>query len=376
MGYFFYPKFFLYICNMKIGICFGGYCPMHRGHLDAIMRAKKENDIAYVIVCGYNNEERAGNINMTLKERTAIVRKIFKNDDIIKVISINDTELGIDESMCDINWVIWQKEVIRQLKITPSHKGVSITWYVAEPYYKEMLEKHNLLNANVTLIDKVVPVSGTLIRENPLKYWKYIVREYRNNLCHNILITGTASEGKTTLVRDISTYFGISHSEEFGRDNLLTKCKTDTDLTADDFVDFLIGQSVDMCERIRNNDQGVFISDTDNLVTLMYAKAYIDDPNVPITKEEYENKVYPAAKSLENRVKWDKIFLLPPKNKFVDDGCRYMKQSSFEERINNYEILERLLKVFDVWDKVEILNGDYLSNFERVKNYINVLYGE
>ena len=53
---------------------------MHRGHLDAIMRAKKENDKCFVIVCGYDNEERAGNINMTLKERTAIVRKIFAND--------------------------------------------------------------------------------------------------------------------------------------------------------------------------------------------------------------------------------------------------------------------------------------------------------
>jgi cytidyltransferase-like protein len=72
---------------------------MHRGHLDAIMRAKKENDKVFVIVCGYDNEERAGNINMTLKERTAVVRKIFKNDEIINVMSINDTELGIDESM-------------------------------------------------------------------------------------------------------------------------------------------------------------------------------------------------------------------------------------------------------------------------------------
>lgn len=360
----------------KIGICFGGYCPMHRGHLDAIMRAKKENDKCFVIVCGYDNEERAGNINMTLKERTAIVRKIFANDEIINVLSINDTQLGIDESMCDKNWVIWQKEVMRQLKITPSHDGVSITWYVAEPYYKEMLEKHNLLNARTTLIDKVVPVSGTYIRQNPIKYWKYIVREYRNNLCHNILITGTASEGKTTLVRDISTYFGIQHSEEFGRDDLLKKGKVDTDLTADDFVDFLVGQSLDMRKRVFNNDNGVFISDTDNLVTLMYALAYVDDPNIPITKEEYESKVFPVAKSLEGRVKWDKIFLLPPKNKFVDDGSRYMKQASIDERIANFNKLTELLKQFGLWDKVEILDGSFLTNFNRVKDYINSVYDE
>ena len=360
----------------KIGICFGGYCPMHRGHLDAIMRAKKENDKCFIIVCGYDNEERAGNINMTLKERTAIVRKIFSNDEIINVLSINDTQLGIDESMCDKNWIIWQKEVMHQLKITPSHGGVSITWYVAEPYYKEMLEKHNLLNARTILIDKVVPVSGTYIRQNPIKYWKYIVREYRNNLCHNILITGTASEGKTTLVRDISTYFGIQHSEEFGRDDLLNKGKVDTDLTADDFVDFLVGQSLDMRKRVFNNDNGVFISDTDNLVTLMYALAYVDDPNIPITKEEYENKVLPVAKSLEGRVKWDKIFLLPPKNKFVDDGSRYMKQASIDERIANFNKLTELLKQFGLWDKVEILDGSFLSNFNRIKDYINSVYDE
>ena len=29
---------------MKIGITFGGYCPMHQGHLDLIMKAKEDKD--------------------------------------------------------------------------------------------------------------------------------------------------------------------------------------------------------------------------------------------------------------------------------------------------------------------------------------------
>ena len=148
---------------------------MHRGHLDGIMRAKKENDKVFVIVCGYNNEPRAGNINMTLKERTAIVRKIFRNDEIINVLTINDSDLGIDESMSRENWIVWQNKVAELLYDTIKYKD-EITWYVAEPFYKEMLEKYNILKANVTLIDKVVTVSGTVIRDTPLKYWNRMRR--------------------------------------------------------------------------------------------------------------------------------------------------------------------------------------------------------
>ena len=51
----------------KVAICFGGYCPLHQGHMDVIMRAKKENDYCIVIVCGYDNEPRGWEINLNLK---------------------------------------------------------------------------------------------------------------------------------------------------------------------------------------------------------------------------------------------------------------------------------------------------------------------
>ena len=49
-----------------------------------------------------------------------------------------------------------------------------------------------------------------------------------------------------------------------------------------------------------------------------------------------------------------------------------------KERNKNYNILVQLLKDFGWWDKVEIINGNFLENFETVKNYISekIEYGK
>lgn len=101
---------------MKVGITFGGYCPMHTGHLDLIMRAKKENDVCYVIVCGYDNEPRANETGLTLNRRFSLVKQMFKGDEQIRVLQVNDTKLGIDESMSESNWDIWLNCVQGQIK--------------------------------------------------------------------------------------------------------------------------------------------------------------------------------------------------------------------------------------------------------------------
>ena len=57
----------------------------------------------------------------------------FKNDEQIFVDYINDTKIGIDESMSDNNWRIWQKEVKHILGnawIYPSeNRKFEINWY-------------------------------------------------------------------------------------------------------------------------------------------------------------------------------------------------------------------------------------------------------
>lgn len=372
---------------MKIGITFGGYCPMHQGHLDLIMKAKKENDICFVVVCGYNNEPRANEIGLTLNRRYTLVKQMFKNDEQIKVLCVNDTNLGIDESMSESNWDIWLNCVARQIEDYEFENsrlfyGKSIyTWYVGEQLYADSLNKRVFKMGDITtfsIIDKVEyierfknNISATMIRKNPIKYWNKIAWVFRPYFSTNILITGTASEGKSTLTRDIATYFGIPYSEEYGRTYMEFYSKSDTDLTINDFQEFLIEQRRDTKAKIESpGNNGIVISDTDNIVTLMYAQAYVEDNNIDLTEDDYKT-LETLAWNIKRGIQWDKIFLLPPKNKFVDDGSRYMVQSSMEERTKNYNRLVNLLKQFGWWDKVEIINGDYLENFESVKNYIN-----
>ena len=370
---------------MKVGITFGGYCPMHQGHLDLIMKAKKENDICYVIVCGYDNEPRATETGLTLNRRFSLVKQMFKDDEQIRVLQVNDTKLGIDESMSESNWDIWLSCVARQINnaevILNTSEYINYTWYVGEKSYVTSLEKRkydkftfagwNIID-NVVYVERTInPISATMIRENPIKYWNKIAWAFRPYFSTNILITGTASEGKSTLTRDIATYFGIPYSEEYGRTYMEFYGKSDTDLTINDFQEFLIEQRRDTKAKIESpGNCGVVISDTDNLVTLMYAQAYVEDPNIDLTEDDYKT-LETLAWNIKRGIQWDKIFLLPPKNKFVDDGCRYMEQSSMEERQKNFDKLVNLLHQFGWWDKVEVINGDYLENFETVKNYIN-----
>lgn len=154
---------------MKIGVCFGGYCPMHLGHLSVIKKAYEENDKLILIVCGYDNEQRAKEINMDLGTRTSIINTLKNSYTNIDVYSINDTELGIDESCSDNNWKIWTNKV---REISGWNDDNEYTWYVAEPDYKIALEK---LGYNIILMDRSkIPITGTMIRKQPYVYWDYI----------------------------------------------------------------------------------------------------------------------------------------------------------------------------------------------------------
>ena len=92
------------LVGSNVGVVLGAFCPLHQGHLDLIMQAKKENDAGcIIIVCGYKKDK--GNPLMPLEDRYRYVREFFQDDDLVAVYYINDDELGIAEKTNE--WDIW-----------------------------------------------------------------------------------------------------------------------------------------------------------------------------------------------------------------------------------------------------------------------------
>ena len=350
-----------------VGVVFGSFAPLHQGHLDLIMRAKKENSGgALVIVCGYDGDK--GEPLMPHSKRYRYVREFFADDDLVAVYAINDTEIGIDKY--PNGWTGWLLEFDKIYKKAVADFNTKITWYVGDKnYYNDLTDRY----FNAVLVDRISdnPISATMIRQNPIKYWDKITFPFRRIFSTNILITGTASEGKSTLVTDLGKYFNAPHSHEWPRDYMEQSCVSDWELDCTDFLAFLEGQYNHNRECINSpGNHGVFFADTDSLVTNMYAQYYSKDPSCILTEEEYERVIKPVAYDYAKKSRWDKIFCVVPHGIFVDDHTRFMNHSGLKERQELFDILKQSLIDVGDWDKVTILDGNYYENFMTVVKYV------
>lgn len=356
-----------------VGVVFGSFAPLHQGHLDLIMRAKKENDGGcIVIVCGYDGDK--GEPLMPHNKRYRYVREFFADDDLVAVYAINDTELGLGQY--PNGWTGWMKEFNDIWKKATNHFGYDNedlgisrpkrVWYVGDKTYQDDLI--NMWNEKAILVDRTSdnPISATMIRNNPIKHWDKITFPFRRVFSTNILICGTASEGKTVMTADLGKYFNAPYSWEWPRDYIRESCLSDWEFEGTDFMAFLDGQ-YNLNKKLINSpaNHGIFFADSDSMVTRMYAEYYAKDETCALTQEEFD-KVAIMADEITRKCKWDKIYLLCPHGTFVDDHERFMAHSGMQERQELFDILCKNIKESGNWDKVTILDGGYYENFKTI----------
>lgn len=361
----------------RIGIVFGTFAPMHQGHLSAILRAKKECDGVIVVCCGNNTDDKGSAIGLTLTKRYQYAREFFKDDDLIAVYAVHDP----GESVYSFEgWGPWMESFKTDVwSVAVENPLAHKVWYVGEPLYFQDLKS---LCHDVVLLDRAEnPISATMIRKQPLKFWDKIVPTFRRHFSHNILIIGTASEGKTHLTRDLAKYFGTSWAHEWPRDYMERYQILDPDLTALDFVMFLTGQHQHIRERIDSpENRGVFFCDSNAETTMMYAAHYEKDKDFAFGSWE---SLWDLVDILdEYGPTWSHIFVLLPSEGFEDDHTRYMGHSDMANRKKMADWLRTYMTGGSTWEEVDEMEIDrrkditfldgsnYKKNFDKIVSYV------
>ena len=342
----------------RVGVVFGTFAPMHQGHLDLIMRAKKECDGGCMVIVDGRRGDRGGEL-LPLKRRYRYVRELFADDDLVSVYPIDEDELGIEDYPNG-----WDKFIEEVDHLIFSGAMGEPVFYVSEAEYEEHLKA---LGRDVVMLDRAEnPISGTMIRRNPIKHWDKIARPFRRVFSTNILICGTASEGKTTLTQDLGKYFNAPYSYEYARKYMKESYVSEWELDGADYLAFVDGQyqlNKKMINSAQNN--GIFFADSDSMTTRMYAEYYSKDPSIELTEAEFQ-EVAVACDSITAKCKWDKIYILCPHGIFVDDHTRYMAFSAMKERKEMFDILCKNIKAAGNWEKTTILDGGYWENFKKI----------
>ncbi|WP_304126637.1 AAA family ATPase [Gemella sanguinis] len=377
----------------KLAVVFGTFAPMHIGHVDLITRAKRENDAALVFVSGTNTEEDRGTrVGLYLKRRFRYVREVFHDDELVVVDKLD--EEGI---ISEQNWF----EILHKLiKENTDYQFEKITFYIGEEKYQKPLLSYfeNVFNdeyllgksdtessdsiikkeVGIKIIDKsIIPVSSAEILKKPLAHWRYITKPFRRHFTKKVLVVGSASGGKTTLIKDLGRIFNAPVSLEYARYYQGVHNVRDDELDTNDYIRLFAYQNHQTSNIIDSGSHpGIVFVDTNATVTMAYVDYYLKDV---ISEEEYQalNLSYKVAVSKE---KWDLIVLIPPKSAYVNDGFRDMSMSSQDIRDDFTNHLIELLKRDGFEDKLLILDSEpdtfFIENYEKtieaIKTRLNI----
>ena len=346
----------------KVAVVFGTFAPLHQGHIDLIQRAKRQCDRVCVIVSGYKGD-RGEEVGLPLQKRFRYIREGFSNDELTQIYKLDETELP----RYPLGWEPWLKTALETIQY--DSKREDLVFFVGEKTYQEELEARGF---EARLQERQFGISGTLIRENPSKYWKYIAQPFRRQFTKKVLIMGSASNGKTTLAKDLARFYDAPVSLEYAREYQIRNNVRDDELTPKDYYYLLLGQYDQTSKLIDSSaNRGLVIADTNSLVTKGYYDYYmeVEGPETSMT-DTFDNLFV----SILAKEKWDLILFVQPIGSYVNDGFRDMTMADDEIRTSFSNHLDHLRHQYLSDIPTAYLGQDYLGNYEEAKRVIDTIY--
>ena len=277
---------------MTRGLVLGKFLPYHAGHAHLIRTARAAVDELVVLVCSVEREPIPGAL------RFGWVRDSHPD---CRVVHVAEEVPQAPEDHPDF-WPIWTDLIAR-------YAGPIDTVFTSESYGDELGRRIGARHVPVDLDRLTVPVSGTMIRANPLRYWEHLPPVVRPYFAKRVVLLGTESTGKTTLSAWLAKRFETAWVEEYGRGYCDTRPALT--LTLPDFEAIAWGQATWEDDAAFGANR-VLICDTDLHTTATWSDLVIG------TRPEW---LTAAARARHYDLV---LLLLDSDTAWVDDGTRVL----------------------------------------------------
>ncbi|TCC94595.1 ATPase [Pedobacter frigiditerrae] len=308
--------------------------PIHNGHIALIKYAKSYCDELIVSMSYTFND------TIDSKLRYNWIREIFKDEPRIKVELILD-DFDVEELALPERTKIWANKM---KKVYPPVDVVISSEDYGVPFAENLGAECLIFNQE----RNVFPVSATLIRNNPFKYWDFIPAVVRPYFVKKICLYGPESTGKSTMAEKMAKLYNTEFVPEVARELIVNN-----DLTEDDFLRIAVAQTQRVIEKTKTANKLLFC-DTDVITTQIYAKHYLG---------------YQLSELLEfeKLISYDQYFLLNTDVAWVADNLRDLG----DRREEMYTLFEQeLLKRNINYISIE---GNYEQRESIIKSFIDEL---
>ncbi len=320
---------------MPKGFVFGKFLPFHKGHQRLIDYAISRCDQLDVIVCSNDSEAIPGPV------RVNWISVCYVNQPKVQVrlVEYCEDELSSSsESSRDASraWAAVFKRNVPDASIV----------FTSEPYGDYVAQYMGIEHHAVSpLRDETIP-SGTQIRGNPFIHWDALPDIVRPHFVRKVVVGGTESTGKTTLVKNLARHFETNYVAEAARDIVVATGRC----TFEDLQKVVVAHAIAIQEALLNSNRLLFI-DTDVHTTISYGQFLFGRS---LSVPEWAENVNAA----------DDYFFLDNDVEFVQDGTRLSHTERDRLHLAHLEVLK------DRGVDFSIVSGNWQERFDEVRNRI------
>lgn len=194
---------------------------------------------------------------------------------------------------------------------------------------------------------KRYPVSATLIRQDPFRYWEFIPSAVRPYFIKKICLYGPESTGKSTLAKVLAEKYHTELVPEVARELIVSN----TTFTLDDIIRIGYAQLERVNEKVKHANKVLFC-DTDAITTMIYSRHYL-------------GTIPDVLYILEKQVTYDHYFLLDIDVPWIPDGLRDLG----ELRKEMFAIFKEELEIRKI--RYTLVSGSYEARQQEIEQWLH-----